>query len=596
MTTTKDVLIAGAGPTGLTMANVLARSGVSFRVLDKKAGPVEETRALVMHAKTLELLDKLGLADWAIEEGRRLGAAVLLKEGKRAGKLSFFDDGRDERTPYPFALVYEQDRIERLLIRGLEEAGGGVEWGTELLSLTPSADGVRAVVRHPDGSEETIEAGWVVGADGASSPVRHALGLSFEGDTYEESLFLADVEMESELDPRQAHLDLTREGFYAFFPMPGEKRFRLVGRVPTELEGKEEIAAGDVQEVFDEHSGVKIRITDARWTSVYRIHRRMTERFRVGRVFLVGDAAHIHSPAGGQGMNTGIGDAYNLGWKLALVAKGAAKPGLLDSYEPERMPFARAILNGSDRGFSLQVATNPVAQRLKLLAVPLLFRLVSLMPPLRRRAFWFISQLWTGYRDSPAVMESGPVKKGPRAGDRAPYGLFEVGPRKGTGVFDLLEGTGHHMLLFEGPRPGPGLDAVERDLRMLLDQYEADIVLHRVPAGDRALHERYGAEAATLFLVRPDGHVAYRGRPAELYEFEAYLDGWFERCGIREQASAASRVEQTARLDSRLGGSRSFSFEAGTRRVCMPGGHSFKGTSENPLKANFAELPFHALQ
>jgi 2-polyprenyl-6-methoxyphenol hydroxylase-like FAD-dependent oxidoreductase len=149
MTTTKDVLIAGAGPTGLTMANVLARSGVSFRVLDKKAGPVEETRALVMHAKTLELLDKLGLADWAIEEGRRLGAAVLLKEGKRAAKLSFFDDGRDERTPYPFALVYEQDRIERLLIRGLEEAGGGVEWGTELLSLTPSADGVRAVVGTP---------------------------------------------------------------------------------------------------------------------------------------------------------------------------------------------------------------------------------------------------------------------------------------------------------------------------------------------------------------------------------------------------------------------------------------------------------------
>ena len=403
------------------MANVLARQGVPFRIIDKKGGPVRESRALVVHAKTLELLDRLGLADQAVEWGHRMGAIQVFGEGKPAGEISFFDAGADDRTPYPFALVLEQDRTERLLIGGLEEAGGGVEWDTELVSLTPTADGVRATIRSGDG-EEKVEVGWIVGADGASSPVRHSLGLGFEGDTYEQALFLADVEMDWAHGSRQVSIDITRAGFYAFFPMPGERRFRLIGGVPEELEGKEPITAEDVQGVLDRRSGLKTRITDVNWSSVYRTHRRMTERFRVGRVFLVGDAAHIHSPAGGQGMNTGIGDAYNLGWKLALVARDLAGASLLDSYEAERMPFARSILNGTDRAFLLQVTTDTAAQRLKIFFTPLLFRIASMLSPVRKRAFWFVSQLWTSYRDSPAVAQSGPAGDGPRAGERAPYG------------------------------------------------------------------------------------------------------------------------------------------------------------------------------
>lgn len=536
--TTTDVLIVGAGPTGLTAANVLARNGVDFRIIDRTTGPVEESRALVVQAKTLELFDKLGLANRAVEEGQRIGAAELLKKGRHIGKLSFFEDDRDDLNPYPFALIYEQHRTERLLIRGLEEAGGRVEWNTELMSLSQTPDGATATVRHLDGTEETIGARWVVGADGASSPVRHSLNVGFEGDTYEEALFLADVEMEWEFGAQKLYLDLAYDGFYAFFPMPGEKRFRLVGSVPEELDGKEEITARDIQELLDKHSGVETRITAVRWTSVYKIHRRMTENFHVGRTFLVGDAAHIHSPAGGQGMNTGIGDAYNLAWKLALVVKGEAKPELLDSYEAERKPFARAILNGSDRGFSLQITTNPLAKGPKLFAVPLLFRLVSAVPPLRRWAFWFISQLWTSYRKSPAVGESGSVKRGPHAGERAPYGFFETGQEAGRSVFGLLRGPDHHLLIFEGENPDPvKLDAAREEIESLLSRYEMPVSIHQVSVRNRKLHKSYGVKTPSLFLIRPDGHIAYRGDMAGVISLKMYLDRIF--------LEARSRIEQS---------------------------------------------------
>ncbi|HEX5848908.1 MAG TPA: FAD-dependent monooxygenase [Rubrobacter sp.] len=544
-----EVLVIGAGPAGLTMANILARQGVPFRIIDKKGGPVRESRALVMHAKTLELLDRLGLADRAVKWGQRMGAIQVFGEGRPAGEISFFDADADDRTPYPFALVLEQDRTERLLIGGLEEAGGGVEWETELVSLAPTSDGVRATVKSGDGEEETVEVGWVVGADGAGSPVRHYLGLGFEGDTYEQQLFLADVEMDWAHGSRQVSIDITRAGFYAFFPMPGERRFRLIGGVPEELEGKEHITAEDVQRVLDRHSGWKTRITGVNWSSVYRTHRRMTERFRVGRVFLVGDAAHIHSPAGGQGMNTGIGDAYNLGWKLALVAKGLARASLLDSYEPERMPFARSILNGTDRAFLLQVTTDTAAQRLKILFTPLLFRIASMLPPIRRRAFWFVSQLWTDYRDSPAVARSGPAGEGPQPGERAPYGFLATGGDAGRSIFEEIHGLDHDLLLFEGGRSDTGLPDTVRtgeDLQALAGAYGAPIRLHVIAPGNRSLHERYGMEAPTLVLVRPDGHIAYRGPAGDLNGLAAYLDRYFVgpqgREEVRRTSKGATRV------------------------------------------------------
>ena len=530
--TTTDVLVIGAGPTGLTTANILARSGVDFRVIDKGYGPVEESRALVVHAKTLELFDKLGLAEEAVGGGQRMGTVEFLKAGEPAGKLNFFDDAGKGRTPYPMVLIYEQHCTERLLIRGLEETGGQVEWDTELVDLSQAPNGVRAVVRGPDGTEEIIEAGWVVGADGASSPVRHSLNLGFEGNTYEQTLFLADVDMDWDLGFEQLYMDLTREGFFTFFPMPGgEGRFRLTGALSSGLNG-DDITIEEVLQMMKANTTLDVDISKSRWTSVYRIHSRMTENFRVGRTFLVGDAAHVHSPAGGQGMNTGIGDAFNLGWKLALVVKGEAKESLLDSYEAERMPFARAILNGSDKGFTLQVTTSPIGQRIKLLIVPPLSRLAGAIAPIKQAAFWFISQLWTSYKDSPAVSQSGPVKKGPKAGERAPYGFFEAGPDSGKSIFEIMRSTDHHLLLFEGNEHAPDrFEATREEIEGLRNRYEITAGLHQVSMGNRKLHESYGAKTSSLYLIRPDGHIAYRGEAGDIVGLKMYLDGLFVERG-----------------------------------------------------------------
>ena len=537
-----DVLIVGAGPSGLTLANVLADSGVGFRIVDKKPGPVRESRAAIVHVRTLELLDKLGLAETAVERGVKIGRVELFERGRLAAEFPLAGKGTEAFTPFPHALGLEQYRTEELLVEGLRGRGAEVGWGTEVLALRDGPEETTAVVGGPDDAEEEISARWVVGADGASSPVRHHLRLGFGGETYEQTGLLADVELDdssdAKLPPGKIRLNLTRGGFVGVLNLTGGL-YRLFGAVPAGFaersteegvshEAYASVDLGEIQRWFDEYFFVDARLKRAEWTSLYRIHSRMSDRFRVGNVFLVGDAAHIHSPAGGQGMNLGMGDAYNLGWKLAMVAKRQAHEKLLDSYEAERVPVAKAVLKNSDRGFEFEATDNPIAQWVRANVATRLVGPLTRLPAVRSLVFRLFSQTWVGYRGSLAVAGAAAKGKGPRPGDRAPYGLFEAARDGRTSLYDLLKGTGHHLLLFEGLEPDPALDAYRLAVDEVLGRYAADTSVHIVPAKEPRLHEIYGVkEKARLFLVRPDGHVAFVGSLGDLGDLATHMNALF---------------------------------------------------------------------
>lgn len=531
-----DILIVGAGPTGLAVANLLARFHINFRMIDARAGPVDESRALVMHGRTLELLDKLDLADHAIASGQKMMAVDVLVNGKPAAVLSLNAPG-SQVSPYQYSLVYEQSQTERLLLEGMKDFSPQVEWNTHLLSLTQTDQEATAVIRRSGGGEETITAAYVVGADGASSTVRHALGMPFEGSTYTYGFFLADVEMTWPRGRDNWYLDLTREGFYSFFPMYGGNRFRIVASVTPEQIAKGELSFEELRELLARQRGLAITMTSANWISIYRVHHRMAKQFRVGRCFLVGDAAHIHTPAGGQGMNTGIGDAYNLAWKLALVVNKQAHSNLLESYERERQPVARAVLGGTDKVFGMQVTGDPVWQRARLSLIPPLVKMLAALG-LDKWVYKIAAQMWIAYRKSPAVSERYAHGKGSgvRAGDRAPYGLFEEGLQQQTSVFSVLKGVEHHLLLFEGLHADGTLETFQEKVKDLLKGYTVPLALHPIPAENRTLHKVYDAQRSRLFLIRPDGYIAYSGQATDLESFKAYLDSVFTRQeGVRDK-------------------------------------------------------------
>ena len=544
-----DVLVVGAGPVGLTVANILAHYGVDFKIIDKESGPTDESRALWVQPRTMEYWAKIGLAEEATSRGKTITEFHPLAAGKPYGAVAFGGAG-EGRTPFNSALILEQSKTERLLIGGLEKYGAEVEWETEMLDLLETESGATVTLRGPDDSRETVFASWVVGAGGASSDIRGILGLSFEGKTYERGFFVADVDMEWPLSHDNVYPEFARNGFLGFFPMPGgEERFRIVATLTPTLREKrdagEEADLDDIQNALDELSGVDIKLTGARWISLYTVQQRMANHFRstgAGRVFIAGDAAHTHSPAGGQGMNTGIGDAFNLGWKLALVVKGEARTTLLDSYEAERLPTARYILDKTDSLFSFEVTDNPLIDRVKMAVVPAILKLATATRMIDDLFFGFNSQINHNYPGSPAVEQAKKApKQGPRAGDRAPYGLFG----NGTDLYELLLGPEHHLLFFEGANSDfTRLAVARKEIEALLDRYETSFSIHRVSVENKQLHERYGVEAPGLFLIRPDGHIAYSGEGTDVVGLKIYLDRLFTPRELQSPKPSKDRPDE----------------------------------------------------
>jgi len=511
-----DVLIVGAGPTGLMLANQLGRRGVRALIVDRHAGPALQTRALGVQARTLEIYAQLGIVERALELGKRGTGANIWANGRRMARVPLGETGRGV-TPYPYILILCQDDNERIMGERLRDWGVAVQWNTELVGLAQAPDHVAATLRQQDGTVREIKAAWVAGCDGAHSAVRELNGITFPGAPYEHVFFVADAEATGSMVPDEINVYLWRKGFHLFFPMRGKDHWRIVGILPEALRGRSDAGFEDVIPSVRGEAGGGLSFRTCSWFSTYRIHHRSAARFRDRRCFLLGDAAHIHSPVGAQGMNTGLQDAYNLAWKLALVTSGKAHPRLLDSYEEERVPVARRLLETTDRAFRLIVADNWLAGLLRTQVLTRIAAFALGREPVRRFAFRTVSQTGIHYRPSALSQSAAGLPEGaPRAGDRFPWlqlKLSTEGPVED--LFRKLDDLRFHLLVAGQPAPIPG------DLLQVHD-------IPSNPVNDAELaHARI--PGTSFYLVRPDGHIGLCGVRLDAGVLERYLS---ERIGV----------------------------------------------------------------
>src|ERR1044072_7946984 len=391
-TTNTDVIIIGAGPTGLSLACQFIRYGIDFVVVEKNEGITPFSKAIGVQARTLEIYDELGLAQPAIERGTIASRVRLIEGGELRGEmhLSKFGEGLSQ---FPYMLMLEQSKNEELLYEYVRSHNRDVHWQTELESFSHDETGVTAQIKTASGESQTIKAKYLAGCDGASSPVRHGLGLTFAGSTFERLFYVADARVDWEFPHDTRHVCLARDVFAAFCTMPGEDRYRIVGTFPeSKNEEQVDVLYEEIEREIKEQAKLSLEISDVRWFSLYKVHSRRVNKFSEGKCFVAGDAAHIHSPAGAQGMNTGIQDAYNLAWKLALVIKGQAGLALLDTYNEERVANAQRLLESTDRMFELAAGSNWLMSFIRTTNFPPVAGFVSSLESVSKRIFPLISQ------------------------------------------------------------------------------------------------------------------------------------------------------------------------------------------------------------
>ncbi|MES4905947.1 MULTISPECIES: FAD-dependent oxidoreductase [unclassified Streptomyces] len=517
-----QVLVVGAGPVGLTTAHELARRGVRVRLVDGAPGPATTSRALATHARTLETYDQMGVAEELVSRGQRVEHFTLHQNGRRLIRLD--TDYSRLPTRFPFTLMVDQVITEEVLRRAAARHGVEVEWGVRLTGFEDLGTAVRARLRHPDGSVEEARAGWLVGCDGGHSTVRKKLGLPLLGDS-SETWLIADAVVECDLPRDSIHWMRTPAGTVMMVPFPEPGKWRLLDTTDVEYGGGEAQDA-DVARRFAAKiragTGRPVRVDTPSWVSVFSIQQRMVPRMGVGRVFVAGDAAHVHSPASGQGMNTGVQDAVNLAWKLAAVVRGEAGPRLLESYGAERVPVGERLLHSTRFATALVQLKSRTAASLLRTA----FGVVRALPPLKariqRRIMGGMTALDLVYRTGPAVL-------GEAAGTR----VATVGPRRAARspgwrelIAELAE-PGWTLLAFATPDQYPSLCALAEAYGGALTVRTVVTAVPVMPEGavesapgpladpGARLRTDLRATPGGWLLIRPDGYAAARGTAAD---------------------------------------------------------------------------------
>ncbi|MCA1579313.1 MAG: FAD-dependent monooxygenase [Acidobacteria bacterium] len=506
-----DVLIVGAGPTGLALAIQLIRYGIDFVIVDKKEGTTPYSKAIGVQARTLEIYQQIDLADRLIDMGLPAQGVRLLEGGEQRAEVSLANLGQG-KSPYPFLLIVEQGQHERLLYEFIKSHGQDVRWQTTFGGFSQNDAAVAGTIVNVNGEEQRIEAKYLVACDGPKSGIRHHLGLTFEGSTLERLFYVADVQIKWAFPHDMLTACLAKDQSTAFFPMPGEDRYRIVGVFPEDTEKKEgEIPYEEIKRQILGDSQVDLDIYQVNWFSTYKVHSRRVNKFSEGRCFLAGDAAHIHSPAGAQGMNTGIQDGYNLAWKLALVLRGEADPRLLETYNEERVEIAKRLLETTDRMFDLLVNPAWLLSFIRRNIFPHVANFLVGLDSVNQFIFPLISQTGITYRDR-SLSKNGDTEFEVKAGDRMPYLLVD-----GKGVYDWLHAPKFHLVTFSNEaEPDQATSAgVESEFGGLIDQQAFPI--------NEQVSEIFGMDKPFHILLRPDNYIGFVSAEAPLPELQSYF-------------------------------------------------------------------------
>ena len=544
-----DVLIVGAGPTGLTLACELLRRGVTPRIIDKAPAPADKSRAFGIHPRTLELFDNMGIVDEIISEGNACNAFDMYNRGEPLANVSF--DNLESK--YPFVVMLAQSDTEKILNDHLNSLGVKVEREIELSGIAQQDDSVTATIKLQGGIEETLKCRYLAGCDGAHSTTRHLLNFDFKGAPYPNYWLLADCNIDWKYPIFHLSIFIHPTGVSAYFPLRTDR-----GRLMFDLENApidEDMpppTIDDVHRLLEEREIDFSSVTEPNWLAYFKLHHRMVDRYGKGRVFLSGDAAHIHSPMGGQGMNTGIQDAYNLAWKMVLVLKGESPVTILDSYNTERHKIGKEVVDLTDTATKMATIHNPVLSVIRNKMVGVL----SKIDPVQRKIVNLLTQIDYHYKDSPIVEERWfESKEAPgylgrdhdlQAGERVKdYALSSPDGNDTVDLYKLFKGAEHELLIFTGTKPedmeleviGPIYDLITSDYGSLIEPHlilgsgELKSRLPEIPSTwmdtNLEMHRDFGAAKTCLYLIRPDGYIAFRNQPASASDLKEYLSTIF---------------------------------------------------------------------
>lgn len=530
----KPVLIVGAGPTGMTAAMELSRLGVSIRIVDKLSAPSTTSRALAVQARTLELFEQRGLIQEMLRVGNKGAAATIYGDGKRLGKVHL----SEIKSRYNFILLLSQSETERILREQLTRQGVKIEYGTEMIAFAqlessdqPGHSGVRVILRNSEGGHEELEAAYLISAEGSHSMVRRTLNFQFHGKSLDQSYALADLHLDGDLPDDELSIFTSAHGFMAVFPM-GDRHFRFMATDPEKrAKTDEEPTLEKLQKLYDENSHIPVQLRDMTWSSRFRINSRMLNTLRERRIFFGGDAAHVHSPAGGQGMNTGIQDMIDLSWKLAMVWHGKAAPELLNTYEEERLPIIRSIVSRTEAATDALNSDSVIVHQLITLLTPV-FLNTHLVQQL---STGLLSEVASNYRES-SLSQTYHAHGDLRAGDRVPdmdilaWNLDSLGDTLARKVrlYEILDPSCFTLLVASGEStmnlPATWKEQISPWLRFLKLQRIAPALTQ--PEVKVQFHSAFG-RGQSFAVVRPDSYLGFVGDQDALPALIKWLGRWF---------------------------------------------------------------------